>query len=244
MPTVLMVAEKPSICNSIAGVLSHGSSKFEKKGSIPVHRFAGEFQGRAASVIVTSVTGHVFSTDFGPECQSWDVPPVRLFRAAVKKKIESKGVAHTLANLAAGADYLVLWLDCDREGENICFEVISCTAGRMNKQAGGRQQIFRAKFSAVTPPDIERAMRTLGSPNENEALSVDARQELDLKLGVAFSRFQTRWVVWWVWAQQRWAAEAAPAEQWGRARDWQVAEGWVGAAVNVGAGEMAAVALS
>ena len=73
-------------------------------------------------------------------------------------------------------------------------QVISCTAGRMNKQSGGRQQIFRAKFSAVTRPDIERAMRTLGEPNENESLAVDARQELDLKLGVAFSRFQTRCV--------------------------------------------------
>ena len=91
-------------------------------------------------------------------------------------------------------DKLVLWLDCDREGENICFEVIRCVEKSMNKQSNPLdQKIYRAHFSAVTAKDIQKALATLGVPNENESLAVEARQELDLKIGVAFSRFQTRY---------------------------------------------------
>jgi len=94
-------------------------------------------------------------------------------------------------------DVLVLWLDCDAEGENICFEVIENTEVRTpyhsmpnllleaddSTEHGQRfmrsthnpkeQRIFRARFSALTAPDILAAMQNLGSPDENVALSVD-----------------------------------------------------------------------
>lgn len=70
------------------------------------------------------------------------------------------------------------------------FTVIECTG--FDKKESGRK-IFRARFSSITEKDIVMAMNTLCEPNQNEALAVDARQEIDLKVGVTFTRFQTRY---------------------------------------------------
>ena len=45
---------------------------------------------------------------------------------------------------ARGVDYIVLWLDCDKEGENICFEVLDCVQGVMNRNVPGQvSRIYR-----------------------------------------------------------------------------------------------------
>ena len=92
----------------------------------PVHEFQsvpfappGEDYEVRCTHRVTSVVGHVFSTDFPAQYQNWNsTDPVDLFGApAVKTDEAGRGQAPRARG--EGADVLVLWLDCDREGENI-----------------------------------------------------------------------------------------------------------------------------
>jgi len=46
---------------------------------------------------------------------------------------------------------------------------------------------------AITAPDVKRAMANLVKPNEDDAKAVDVRQELDLKIGCCFTRYQTKY---------------------------------------------------
>jgi DNA topoisomerase III len=76
--------------------------------------------------------------------------------------------------ISRGVDYIVLWLDCDKEGENICFEVLDIC--RRNIPSSKKQRVYRAKFSSIAKKDIQAAFEALKhGPNYNESVSVDAR---------------------------------------------------------------------
>ena len=198
MSSVLMVAEKPSLAESLARILSNGKSRSRKgvSGSCPVHEFRGPFiHERDVLFKFTSVCGHLTSVDFPAKFNNWDkVDPFELFEAEIVHKEATPGL-RLMKHLEVEAKtcrYLVLWLDCDKEGENICFEILDAISGVFNISFDRPQTVFRAKFSSVTEYEIKDAMRKLGIPNQLESLSVDARKDIDLRVGCAFTRFQTR----------------------------------------------------
>ncbi|XP_008958125.1 DNA topoisomerase 3-beta-1 isoform X3 [Pan paniscus] len=129
MKTVLMVAEKPSLAQSIAKILSRGSLSSHKglNGACSVHEYTGTFAGQPVRFKMTSVCGHVMTLDFLGKYNKWDkVDPAELFSQAPTEKKEANPKLNMVKFLQVegrGCDYIVLWLDCDKEGENICFEV-------------------------------------------------------------------------------------------------------------------------
>lgn len=82
---------------------------------------------------MTSVSGHLLTWEFTSQFTSWrSCSPAQLFTAPVYKKCphEFEGIKRTLEREIKMCDKLVVWTDCDREGENIGFEVIEvCKKG-------------------------------------------------------------------------------------------------------------------
>ena len=197
MPHVLCVAEKPSVAKAIAQVMSGGKQRIRTHpdGLAPMcrlHDFYYYFPPAncKCSVTVTSVLGHMHSLDFDGNNYG---DPANLFGAAVKKVVESttveQGIEAHLIAAARKSRYLFLWLDCDREGENICYEVI-----KVCREAGlflDDKFISRARFSALTESHIKAAWQRPDKPDAKQSLAVDARQEIDLKVGVSFTRLLT-----------------------------------------------------
>ncbi|KAH7860070.1 hypothetical protein Vadar_008835 [Vaccinium darrowii] len=191
---VLNVAEKPSVAKAVAGILSRqggggmrvreGRSRFNK-----IFEFSYTIRGQQCQMFFTSVTGHLMELDFDDRYRKWhSCDPLQLYHAPVVKYVpeDKLDIKRTLEEESRKCQWLVLWLDCDREGENIAFEVVEvCT------QANRHLNVWRARFSALIDRDIRESVEALIRPNQLFADAVDVRQEIDLRIGASFTRFQT-----------------------------------------------------
>lgn len=161
---------------------------------------------------ITSTIGHVYSVDFPNAMRNWQrFDPEDLFDAAPVKKESSPDaeLPQHLADEASRCHAVILCLDCDREGEAIAYEALESILPNLARHpeigegpappedsyAGHNfdddPRVWRTKFSSLAPNDLRMCMKSLAKPNALESRSVDARSEIDLKVGIALSRLIT-----------------------------------------------------
>ena len=138
--------------------------------------------GRRCAMTMTSVSGHLLNFAFSSDYKGWQsCSPLELFTAEVNKVCpeDYEQIKRTLEREARGCEKLIIWTDCDREGENIGFEIIEVC-----KRVRGNLDIYRANFSEITQNAVRRALANLGRPNKFINDAVEARSELDLRIGL------------------------------------------------------------
>ncbi|PWA75282.1 topoisomerase 3alpha [Artemisia annua] len=190
---VLNVAEKPSVAKQVSSILSRnqgglrtreGRSRYNK-----IFEFNYNIQGQQCQMMFTSVTGHLMEIEFEGRYKKWhSCDPVQLFEAPILKHVpqDKLDIKKTLEEEARKCQWLVLWLDGDREGENIAFEVVEVCSS-----VNSHLNIWRARFSSTSDREIQQAVQQLVRPNQLFSDAVDVRQEIDLRIGASFTRFQT-----------------------------------------------------
>jgi DNA topoisomerase-3 len=219
-PRALFVAEKPSIAKTLAEILSQSRARHRASATSnynPLYDFDLDLQtsvhaqlpgaaGKCLAVTMTSVCGHLMGIDFA-EKTHWRGNSVRLFEAPIAEHVikGSEGIFENLVKEARHCRLLVIWTDCDREGEAIGAEILracqSSNPGILVKRArcvslqgcaAAAEQVGSApRFSAANHADLWRAVNELRELNEHEVRAVQARNEIDLRLGAAFTRMQT-----------------------------------------------------
>ncbi|KIL66374.1 hypothetical protein M378DRAFT_185976 [Amanita muscaria Koide BX008] len=186
---VLCVAEKPSIAKSIAQILSGGQFHTRPSRSQYIKNYDFDYQYTRASFTVTCVAGHLTHFDFTERHRAWhSCDAFELFDAPVVAQVAdtNKAIESNLMQEARSANTLMIWTDCDREGEHIGLEIV-----QVCKKAKPNIFVNRARFSAIIAQQIHYAAQNPVNLDQAQADAVEARTLLDLRIGAAFTRLQT-----------------------------------------------------
>ncbi|MEN2495703.1 MAG: DNA topoisomerase 3-alpha, variant 2 [Marteilia pararefringens] len=186
---VLNVAEKNDAAKSIAAILSSNNFKTRNSPSLynKNYAFNYNFNQRDSNFIMTSVSGHLIDARFDGNYSNWGaVDPQLFFSLPITRAVSDQflPISQNLCSLARKHSHLIIWTDCDREGENIGFEIIE-TVRSVNPSI----TVHRAIFSEITHASIIRAINNLQQPDRHKSNAVEARREFDLRVGVVFTRY-------------------------------------------------------
>ncbi len=192
----LIVTEKNNSAKRIAEILSGGAAKADAAYKVP-HYTWSDSDGDHMAI---GLKGHVMSPAFPEDYSNWQQTDLHdLIDADIVKEPTDKNVVKAIKKVAKDADEVVIATDYDREGELIGLEaleaiidvnpaVIGAAAESDGDALANRPRIKRARYSALTKQEIERAFATLDDLSYDLAYAGAARQDIDLIWGATLTR--------------------------------------------------------
>jgi DNA topoisomerase-1 len=190
----LIITEKNNSAKKIADILSGGSAKADATYKVPFYTWSGS-DGEETTV---GLKGHVMNPAFPEGYSNWQETDLHdLIDAELIKEPTDKNVVKAVRKLSKEADEIVIATDYDREGELIGLEALEQVVDANPAVADGgtdgdllvaRPPIKRARYSALTKEEIERAFSELDDLSYDLAAAGATRQDIDLIWGATLTR--------------------------------------------------------
>jgi DNA topoisomerase I len=189
----LIVTEKNNSAKKIAEILGAGSGgpSTDKTFKVPYYTWS-DADGDHMTI---GLKGHVLGPAFPEGYSNWQKTDLHdLIDAELIKEPTDKNVVKAIKKVAKEADELVIATDFDREGELIGLEALeemldaNPNLGSREGTADGSLVIQRARYSALTKEEIERAFGSLDTLSYPLANAGAARQDIDLLWGATLTR--------------------------------------------------------
>src|SRR5215475_10851385 len=190
----LIVTEKNSSAKKIAEILGapSGGPKADKTYKVPFYTWTDPDGGEQMTI---GLKGHVLGPAFPEGYSNWQKTDLHdLIDAELIKEPTDKNVVKAIKKVAKEADELVIATDFDREGELIGLEALeemleaNPKLGTRKEAEAGTLIIPRARYSALTKEEIERAFSELDELSYPLANAGAARQDIDLLWGATLTR--------------------------------------------------------
>ena len=185
----LIVTEKNNSAKKIAEILSGGTASEGSSYKTPFYTWTDD----SGEQMTIGLKGHVLNPAFPESYNNWqETNPRDLIDADLIKEPTDKNVVRALKKVAKDADDLVIATDFDREGELIGLEalqeIVESNPDLAVSNNGDFADVKRARYSALTKDEIERAFGTLDELSMPLANAGAARQDIDLIWGATLTR--------------------------------------------------------
>jgi DNA topoisomerase I len=196
----LIITEKNNSAKKIAEILSGGTAKADATYKVPFYTWTDSDDDQ----MTVGLKGHVMGVAFPEGYSNWQETDLHdLIDAPLVPEPTDKNVVKAVRKLAKDADSVVIATDFDREGELIGLEALreavdvkpevaqtgdAGSAGSTQELLAARPPVKRARYSALTKEEIERAFSELDELDYDLAYAGAARQDIDLIWGATLTR--------------------------------------------------------